>query len=222
MDLEQATLPTTTAENLEDTLHGTLTPVGWVPPDDRALTYREWEQTGRVITAIYNATKFARGDWLLYGEGRGDWGQTYTQAIDESGLDIQTLQNEVWVAGAVETSRRRENLSWSHHQEIASLDPEQGDRWLDKAEKKKLRSKDLRQAIQAERIEREGVSAAEAHAFFARLSRECSALIDAAGSMGGVKRLAGGLTREDRLAYASALGRISDEFGDWAEVLVES
>ena len=33
-----------------------------------------------------------------------------------------------WVAGKVETSRRREGLSWTHHREVAGLEPKEQDR----------------------------------------------------------------------------------------------
>ena len=65
------------------------------------------------------------GDWLRFGERK--YGEMYSQAIDHSKLDYQTLANSTYVSGAVEFSRRRENLSWSHHKEIASLEPEDQD-----------------------------------------------------------------------------------------------
>ena len=38
-----------------------------------------------------------------------------------------------WVAGQIETSRRREVLSWSHHSEVAALEPKEQDHLLDLA-----------------------------------------------------------------------------------------
>src|SRR5439155_4630154 len=35
----------------------------------------------------------------------------------------------------IEPSRRRENLSWSSHREVASLEAREQDRWLDRAER---------------------------------------------------------------------------------------
>ena len=41
--------------------------------------------------------------------------------------------NMVYVAGRFSISRRRENLSWSHHEALASQELEQQERWLDQA-----------------------------------------------------------------------------------------
>ena len=50
--------------------------------------------------------------------------------------DTETLLS-VGLAGAgigIEPVRRRTLLSWSHHQEVAGMPPDQQDEWLDKAE----------------------------------------------------------------------------------------
>jgi hypothetical protein len=72
------------------------------------------------------------GDWLNRGEKR--FGETYVQAIDETGMAYQTLANIKWVASAIDVSRRRENLTWKHHAEVAKLPPDAQDVWLGYAE----------------------------------------------------------------------------------------
>ena len=42
--------------------------------------------------------------------------------------------NASWVAGQIETSRRREVLSWGHHAEVAALPPAQQEKLLNEAE----------------------------------------------------------------------------------------
>lgn len=54
-------------------------------------------------------------------------GEKYAQAIDVTGYEYGTLQNFGWVAGRIETSRRRDVLSWSHHAEVAALEPSEQD-----------------------------------------------------------------------------------------------
>src|SRR6266568_4414813 len=69
------------------------------------------------------AVQFWIGEWLLYGENH--YGKVrYEQAIEETGLDIQTLYNYKWVASKVPISLRRNNLSFHHHKEVAGLTPE--------------------------------------------------------------------------------------------------
>lgn len=63
-----------------------------------------------------------------------NYGEMYSQALGETGKEYETLAHAVWVAGQFETWRRRQNLSWSHHAEVASLEPAEQDYWLDRAE----------------------------------------------------------------------------------------
>ena len=63
---------------------------------------------------------FIIGDALRYGERR--WGETYAQVMDATGMAYQTLANAKWVASRVPVQRRRTELSWSHHAEVASLE----------------------------------------------------------------------------------------------------
>lgn len=67
---------------------------------------------------------FILGDCLRQGEAM--FGEKYAQAVDATRYDIKTLTNAVWVCKAIETARRRNELSFSHHKEVASLPkPEQ-------------------------------------------------------------------------------------------------
>ena len=74
-----------------------------------------------------SAVSWALGDWLVYGEGRGDWGEKYTQAMSETGKSYESLVNFMVVSKAFELKRRRFNLSHSHHREIGALDPAAAD-----------------------------------------------------------------------------------------------
>jgi hypothetical protein len=64
-----------------------------------------------------------------------------------TGYDRQTLMNMVYVASHFEFSRRREGLSWSHHAELAALEPEDQERWLDHSEQERLSVRDLREEL---------------------------------------------------------------------------
>lgn len=60
------------------------------------------------------------GDWLRYGERK--WGEKYSKAIDVTDLAYQSLVNAKNVAEKFsDFNRRRLNLSWSHHSEVAAL-----------------------------------------------------------------------------------------------------
>jgi hypothetical protein len=102
----------------------------------QVLTIDEWQQLVSMCQGIQNATKWWIGDALHYGETA--YGETYTQAIEDTGMSYKTLANRAWVSGKVELSRRRENLSWKHHAVVASLPPDKQDHYLDLAEQEQL------------------------------------------------------------------------------------
>src|SRR6266540_2939298 len=105
-----------------------------------------WETIGRRLGKQSANLPWRIGDWAFYGEG--EYGSHYDEMIEITGLEYGTLANYVYVAGRFTISRRRENLSFSHHQEVASLgsDVEQ-DEWLDKAVQEGWSSKELRRAL---------------------------------------------------------------------------
>jgi hypothetical protein len=122
-----------------------MTLTGWQP--DRELSYEEWETAGRQLQAMGRAWQWWLGDWIKYGEQR--FGDLYMQAMDQTGYEYQTIANVVYVAGKVDVSRRRENLSWTHHAEVAALPAGQQDEWLDKAEHEGMTTSRLRAALRA-------------------------------------------------------------------------
>ena len=97
------------------------------------MTFEEWQGIGLQLQLMHGSVGFWIGDWLNFGEKH--YGETYTQAVEDTGLDYSTLSGYKWVSGAVETSRRRENLSFSCHREVAKLPPEKQIELLEKGEK---------------------------------------------------------------------------------------
>ena len=83
--------------------------------------FDEWQACGQTLFGLSNASLWAIGDWIVYGEGRGDWGEMYTQALDATQKSYQTVRDAAWIAKAFQLSRRRDNVSWSHHREVAGL-----------------------------------------------------------------------------------------------------
>lgn len=115
-----------------------MTPVG-------KPSYEDWVECGEFIQQAQGAIQWWRGDWSNYGAQA--YGEAYSQEIDKFGVDYSTVANERWVAKQFEFSRRRENLSWSHHAEVASLDRAEQDEVLDRAEQEGMTRKELRQLV---------------------------------------------------------------------------
>ena len=82
-------------------------------------TFEEWEACGEVLSRADKMVHWWVGDWVNYGEDR--WGERYAQALDASKFAYGTVRNDAWVARRFALSRRRDNLSFGHHQAVASL-----------------------------------------------------------------------------------------------------
>lgn len=110
------------------------------------LTFEEWTNVGAWLLHVGRAINWAIGDWLADGERR--YGETYAQAADVTGYEEPTLMTMAWVARKVTTSIRSENLSWSHHREVASLEDAAEMRyWLNQAEEGNWSVRMLRQEL---------------------------------------------------------------------------
>lgn len=108
-------------------------------------SYEEWEAVFLKFKQVETCIQWWLGDMLNIAERR--YGETYAQAVDEHDYTKGYLANMKYVAGKIETSRRRENLSFSHHQVVAALPKEGQDYWLDLAEKEGIATRHLRNKI---------------------------------------------------------------------------
>jgi len=124
-------------------LPGYLTETALRLPED--LTFDEWAATGDALARMHLATLWWIGDWLCYGERR--YGQMYDDALALKRWEYNTLAHAKLVAAAFEFWRRRQNLFWSHHREVAPLPAPLADRFLDLAEEKHWSQKELRRQI---------------------------------------------------------------------------
>jgi hypothetical protein len=122
-------------------------PVAWAPNQD--LDANEWASAGRRIGAVGRCVQWLLGDWIVYGNER--FGERYSRASKITGYDPQTLMNMVYVASRFQISRRRENLSWSHHEALAALEPEEQDSWLEQAVEHRWSVSDLRAMLRLAR-----------------------------------------------------------------------
>ena len=125
-----------------DTEGFVFTPTGLVV--EGSPTYEQWEAVGRRLQYVRAAVHWWIGDWLNEGEAR--WGERYAQAVDLTGYTSQTLMNDKWVASRVQFSRRREELPFSHHAEVAALEPRLQDELLELAAQGDLTRQEFREA----------------------------------------------------------------------------
>jgi hypothetical protein len=114
---------------------------------DPRLPFETWTALGAKIALHRNASAWWLGDWLVY--GREKYGRRYKNAIAATGLDYQTLRNYAVVARRFAPSRRRDNLTFQHHAELAALTDELQDYWLDRAAAGRWSKQDLRRRVRA-------------------------------------------------------------------------
>ena len=125
--------------------------VAWLPKDD--IDHGEWEAQGRWLGSISRCSQWWVGDWVRFGAAK--YGEKYAQAAELSGYDEHSLRNMAYVTSRfAELSRRRDNLSFSHHSELAALRAAEQDEWLERAEREKLSVSALRTVLRRERLGR--------------------------------------------------------------------
>jgi N6-adenosine-specific RNA methylase IME4 len=117
-----------------------------LPP---TLSFEDWQATGEFIGRAERSVQWWAGDWWNYGERK--YGEQASQAV-LLGVEPDTLSNMAAVAERIPLPRRRGNLSWGHHAEVAYLPADEADAWLDRAEAETLSVMALRKARRRARI----------------------------------------------------------------------
>jgi hypothetical protein len=96
------------------------------------LHFDSWRRLGRQIDLITDSSAWWLGDWLVYGEKR--YPDRYQRALENVSLGYKTLRNYAWVARKIPFSRRREQLSFGHHAEVAATPEHEQEMWLSRAQ----------------------------------------------------------------------------------------
>ena len=110
---------------------------------NKGLTLDQWEDALHVLSHIERRFSWVLGDVLL--SLRGKWEQGSLEEICERfGIAYQTANNASYICRAFEElSRRRDNLTYGHHAEVANRDD--ADELLDWCEDHDASIKDLRE-----------------------------------------------------------------------------
>lgn len=111
----------------------TLTRTGIV--FDEGITGEQWHEVLRHLERFDGVSRWGVGDALLLQEAKGaEWGSKYDEIVEEFGEKYGSAANAKMVASEFDFSRRRENLPFSWHQEVAPLDQDDQEELLDWAE----------------------------------------------------------------------------------------
>lgn len=106
------------------------------------IPFEDWRVLGEKLSAMSKGVNWWVGDWWRSGHRYGERAKAAAEGI--FGCEFAALMNIASVCRKFETSRRREVLTFSHHQEVASLSAEVADALLDQAEAECLSTRALR------------------------------------------------------------------------------
>lgn len=91
----------------------------------RELTLEEWRACGVALTDVANRTSWAIGDWLVYGAGRGDYGEYYQEARTITGRSFESLSQYARVSKTFPIEQRETAVPWSFYREALRLPEKQ-------------------------------------------------------------------------------------------------
>ncbi len=126
---------------------------GLYMPDD--LPFDEWATMGDALSQAEKCIHWWIGDWWRFGEKKYGERKAIIEADDWNGPSYKTCRNAASVAGKFELSRRRDNLTFNHHAEVAALTKGEADRLLNWSQEsisvtgKPRTIEDLRKAVRA-------------------------------------------------------------------------
>ncbi len=112
----------------------------------REHRFEEYELIGATLAKTKESVAWAIGDWIICGEKF--FSERFSQMLDNVGLELHTIQNHKWCCSKFTADRRREELTYTHHYEVAGLDSILlQDQLLQRAIDEKLSSVDLRRIV---------------------------------------------------------------------------
>lgn len=112
-------------------------------------TLAEYQSVGEFISKVQKGSGWWLADWLAYGETRKDWKEKLSQVVDAGLVSEKTARNHKYIGENVAPSRRREDVDFSVHAEVASLPPKEQEKWLERAAEHEWSVRDLRAEIRA-------------------------------------------------------------------------
>ena len=105
------------------------------------------------LRILGDSSNFWMGDLLIFAER--NFGEMYSQLVDASDYDEKSLVDMMRVCTGISPAVRRDELSYSHHREVTTLNMEQQKKLLDIAVTQKLTVRQLRDLVQnKEKVEK--------------------------------------------------------------------
>jgi hypothetical protein len=113
--------------------------------NDPDLPLERFTELCWMLGRFHEAVRFAIGDAILLGEKL--YGEEAFQAFESLNLSEEGRREYLRVSERVPRSRRRKDLSWSHHRAVASLEPAAQKDWLKRASEEGMSHHEMRDAL---------------------------------------------------------------------------
>lgn len=136
---------------------GETTPTSWKPRRD--YDFDELESICRTMATISGSLNWWVGDILNHAED--SFGEMASQLYDVFGWDYSKVQQVKWVSRNVMFTNRLVNISWTHHMIVASLEPAEQTKWLQRAALYRWSKSELREEIKGPQLPPPALSFAE-------------------------------------------------------------
>lgn len=117
---------------------------------DAGLALEDWKALVSRLVPLESEVPWWVGDAIIYAEKEYGRAVAYTALREATGRADHTLENRASVARAVPADVRRGDLSWTHHREVARLEPEEQREWLARARAEGWTSKKLGRMVRGE------------------------------------------------------------------------
>lgn len=121
--------------------------------EDVDAAYDRFVEIGRFLSVTYDSARWWISDWLLFGEGM--LGDRFHQAVEILGLSEPTILDYIRVGMRVSRSRRRDDLTYSHHRAVAKLEPDAQTYYLERAAEEHLSTRELGDAIATDKAKQD-------------------------------------------------------------------
>ncbi len=111
------------------------------------MTLEEWAAIGREIYSSAEGLTWQLADWAAFGEREHG---ALKEFCEKQGMNYGTLKTYAYVASNVEKSNRFDQLTFTHHIEVAPLPSRKQSEWLTKAAKENWSVSELRRQIRGQ------------------------------------------------------------------------
>jgi N6-adenosine-specific RNA methylase IME4 len=112
-------------------------------------SFSDYQGVGDFISRAVKSSNWWAVDWLKYGRSRPDWKERLDALLDVTQYSEETARKLRYLGENLASERRRADVDFSAHIEVAPLPPREQEHWLEEAASRGLSTRELRAEIRA-------------------------------------------------------------------------